>query len=143
MTPVVSAVLVEYGSLISRPGVAPEIIVSVILIVSVLGVDPSQLTTFSLTGIVPLYLKTLVPSTLIGGCARLRFPIDVQRLTTEVAALPPEDWDGNRGSRGAQLHEFASLHWYVSITVVVAGAGFAAGGVPILFLVFDCPPPGW
>jgi hypothetical protein len=39
-------------------------------------------------------------ATLIGGCARLRFPIDVQRLTTEVAALPPEDWDGNRGSRG-------------------------------------------
>ena len=45
-------------------------------------------------------LPELDKRALIGGCVRLRFPIDVERLTAEVAALPPEDWDGNRGSRG-------------------------------------------
>jgi hypothetical protein len=37
---------------------------------------------------------------LIGGCARLPLAIDVERLIAEVDALPPEDWEGNRGSRG-------------------------------------------
>jgi hypothetical protein len=37
---------------------------------------------------------------LIGACARLPFAIDADRLRSEVEALPPEDWDGNRGSRG-------------------------------------------
>ena len=37
---------------------------------------------------------------LVGGCARLPLRVDIRRLAEEVSALPPEDWDGNRGSRG-------------------------------------------
>jgi hypothetical protein len=36
---------------------------------------------------------------LIGACARLRATVDLPRLAAEVSVLPPEDWEGNRGSR--------------------------------------------
>jgi hypothetical protein len=37
---------------------------------------------------------------LIGGCVRLPLAIDSSRLSAEVSALPDEDWEGNRGTRG-------------------------------------------
>src|SRR6185295_4698943 len=66
ITPVVSAALVEMGSLISSPGVAPEIIVSLIVGARSLGIEPLQFVKLILTGMVLLYLNTLVPSALIG-----------------------------------------------------------------------------
>ena len=60
ITPVVSAALVEMGSLICRPGVAPEIMVSLMVGARFAGVEPSQFVKLILTGMVLLYLNTLL-----------------------------------------------------------------------------------
>ena len=84
ITPVVSAALVEMGSLICRPGVAPEIMVSLIVGARFAGIEPSQFVKLILTGMVLLYLNTLVPSALI-GC---RKPL-VLKFTVTVAVVVP------------------------------------------------------
>lgn len=84
ITPVVSAALVEGGSLIGRPGVAPESFVSLIVGVRSAGIEPSQFVKLILTGIVLLYLNTLVPSLLI-GC---RKPVVLKFTVTVVLAVP-------------------------------------------------------
>src|SRR5262245_32608110 len=84
ITPVVSAALVEKGSLISRPGVDPEIMVSLMVGTRSAGVEPSQFVKRILTGMVLLNLNTLVPSALI-GC---RKPLVLNFTRTLAAALP-------------------------------------------------------
>ena len=85
ITPVVSAALVESGSLISSPGVAPEIIVSAIDGARFAGVEPSQFVKLVFTGMVLLNLKTLVPSVLSGG----KTP-PVLKFTVTPAVATPE-----------------------------------------------------
>src|SRR5678815_3807120 len=84
ITPVVSAALVETGSLICRPGVAPEIRVSWMVGARFTGIEPSQFVKLILTGMVLPYLKTLVPSGLIGG----RKPLVLNFTTTLAVAFP-------------------------------------------------------
>src|SRR6476660_9258415 len=84
ITPVVSAALVEMGSLISSPGVAPEIMVSLMVGARLFGTEPLQFVKLSLTGMVLLYLNTLVPSALI-GC---RKPL-VLNFTMTLAVVVP------------------------------------------------------
>src|SRR5215210_1365129 len=84
ITPVVSAALLETGSLIGRPGVAPEIMVSLRVGARSAGVEPSQFVKLILTGMVLLYLNTLVPSALI-GC---RKPLVLSFTRTLAVAFP-------------------------------------------------------
>ena len=84
ITPLVSAALVEVGSLICNPGVEPEIIVREIVGARFAGTDPSQFVKLILTGMVLLYLNTLVPLVLI-GC---RNPL-VLKFTVTVAVVVP------------------------------------------------------
>src|SRR6185436_18941491 len=84
ITPVVSAALVEMGSLICSPGVAPEIMVSLMVGARFAGIEPSQFVKLILTGMVLLYLNTLVPSALI-GC---RKPLVLNFTRTPAVAFP-------------------------------------------------------
>ena len=84
ITPDVSAALVEMGSLISTSGVDPEILVSLMVGARFVGVAPLQSVKLILTGMVLLYLNTLVPSELMGGMKPL-----VLNLTTTVAVVAP------------------------------------------------------
>src|SRR4026207_2207190 len=84
MTPDVSAALVERGSLISRPGAAPEIMVSLMVGARLFGTEPSQFVKLIFTGMGRLALNTLVPSALIGG----RKPLVLNFTMTLALALP-------------------------------------------------------
>jgi len=84
ITPDVSAALVEMGSLIGKPGVEPEIMVSLMEGARFAGIEPSQFVKLILTGMVLLYLNTLVPLGLI-GC---RNPL-VLKFTVTVAVIVP------------------------------------------------------
>ena len=112
ITPVVSASLVERGSLIGRPGVAPEIMVSPIVGARSAGVEPSQFVKLILTGMVRLYLNTLVPSALIGG----RKPLSVEfhhdaggRVACAAIIIADADCGGVISSRriGVREHQWA------------------------------------
>src|ERR1044071_338 len=87
ITPVVSAALVEMGSLICRPGVDPEIMVSLMVGARLAGMEPSQLVKLILTGMVLLYLNTLVPSALIG--CRKPLVLSFTRTPAVVVPVPP------------------------------------------------------
>src|SRR3990172_1721747 len=89
MYPVVSAALVENGSVTSVPGgKVPDTTNTWILIIRPPGYDPSQSCTWILTGMVLLYLNTLLPSCLIGGRmpppTMVKFSVNVALIDAEV-----------------------------------------------------------
>src|SRR5262245_7242576 len=85
--PVVSAALVDSGSLIGRPGVFPDTKVRLIVGTRLAGVEPSQFVKLIFTGMVLLYLNTLVPSALIG--CRKPVVLNFTMIVAEDVPVPP------------------------------------------------------